>query len=70
MIASDGYKSYRVLAKEGFEHVAKKCDLAANPVHLKWLHTVISNVKVFIGGTYPVLDAKHLQAHCRNDNLS
>ncbi|MCZ8515171.1 IS1595 family transposase [Paenibacillus filicis] len=62
-IASDRYRSYKALAKEGFQHVAKKYDLAENPDHLKWLHTVISNAKAFIGGTFHGLDPKHLQAY-------
>lgn len=29
--------------------------------HLKWLHIIISNAKVFIGGTYHGLGRKHLK---------
>jgi hypothetical protein len=54
---SDVYHSYRVLAKEGFEHDANKFDPKESPDHLHWLHTVISNAKVCIGGT------KHLQSY-------
>ncbi|MCZ8515407.1 IS1595 family transposase [Paenibacillus filicis] len=62
-IASDKYSSYKVLAKEGFQHEAHKYDLKENPDHLRWLHTIISNAKAFIGGTYHGLDSKHLQAY-------
>ncbi|MCY9669537.1 IS1595 family transposase [Paenibacillus alginolyticus] len=62
-IASDRYRSYQALAKNGFHHEAKKYDLKENPDHLKWLHTIISNAKAFIGGTYHGLDPKHLQAY-------
>jgi hypothetical protein len=30
---------------------------------LKWLHTIVSNAKAFIAGTYHGLDKKHLQAY-------
>jgi len=62
-ISSDKYRSYQTLAKNGYQHEAKLFNPAENPDHLKWLHTVISNVKAFIGGTYHGLDRKHLQAY-------
>lgn len=34
-----------------------------NPDHLHWLHTIISNAKAFISGTYHGLDPKYLQAY-------
>lgn len=63
IISSDKYRSYQVLAKNGYQHEAKHFNLMENPDHLKWLHTVISNAKAFIGGTYHGLDSKHLQAY-------
>lgn len=33
------------------------------PDHLKWLHTMVSNAKAFIGGTFHGLSPKHLQAY-------
>ncbi|OAB34526.1 hypothetical protein PMSM_11725 [Paenibacillus macquariensis subsp. macquariensis] len=50
-IASDRYRSYQALTKNGFHPEAKKYDLKENPDHLKWLHTIISNAKAIIGGT-------------------
>ncbi|MNW46298.1 ISXO2-like transposase domain protein [compost metagenome] len=60
-ISSDKYRSYRALAKEGCPHEPKLFNPVENPDHLKWLHTVISNAKAFIGGTDHGLDSKHLQ---------
>jgi transposase-like protein len=62
-ITSDKYRSYRALAKEGYTHEAKLFNPVDNPDHLKWLHTIISNAKAFISGTYHGLDSKHLQAY-------
>jgi transposase-like protein len=62
-INSDAYRSYNALAKEGFQHEAKEFNPVESPDHLKWIHTVISNVKAFIGGTYHGLDEKHLQPY-------
>lgn len=63
VISSDAYRSYNALAKEGFQHEAKEFNPKENPDHLQWLHTVISNAKAFVGGTYHGLDAKHLQSY-------
>jgi transposase-like protein len=60
-ICSDNYKSYRKLAVNDFTHIYKVSDHVVNPDHLKWLHTIISNVKAMIGGTFHGLDSKHLQ---------
>ena len=62
-ISSDAYRSYKKLAEAGFEHEAKEFNPKDNPDHLKWLHTVVSNVKAFIAGTFHGLDTKHLQAY-------
>lgn len=62
-ISSDKYRSYQALAKQGYQHEAKLFNPSENPDHLKWLHTVISNAKAFIGGTFHSLDSKHLQAY-------
>ncbi len=43
--------------------MAKEFNHKEDPDHLKWLHTIISNVKAFIGGTYHGLDKKHLQPY-------
>ena len=62
-ISSDAYRSYKQLAVAGYDHEAKEFNHKDNPDHLKWLHTVVSNVKAFIAGTFHGLDAKHLQAY-------
>ena len=63
MIASDGYRSYNILAEKGFVHEGKICDPLNDPEHLKWLHIVVSNAKAFIMGTYHGLGDKHLQSY-------
>jgi transposase-like protein len=62
-INSDAYRSYQALAKEGFQLEAKEFNPIESPDHLQWLHTVISNVKAFIAGTFHGLDEKHLQSY-------
>lgn len=62
-ISSDAYRSYKKLTEAGYEHEAKEFNPKENPDHLKWLHTVVSNVKAFIAGTFHGLDTKHLQAY-------
>jgi transposase-like protein len=61
-ISSDAYHSYNALAKE-YNHQPLKFNVKENPDHLKWLHTMISNAKAFIGGTFHGLAPKHLQAY-------
>lgn len=63
MICSDNYLSYRKLSANNFTHIFKQSNHIVNPDHLKWLHTIISNAKAFIGGTFHGLDSKHLQAY-------
>lgn len=63
VISSDAYKSYNALAKQGYQHTPQEYNPVDHPDHLHWLHTVISNAKAFIGGTYHGLDSKHLQAY-------
>lgn len=62
-ISSDAYRSYNKLAEEGYVHQPIKFNVKDNPDHLKWLHTMISNAKAFIAGTYHGLAPKHLQAY-------
>jgi len=62
-VSTDLFRSYNKLSKEGYHHLPEEFDYENNPDHLKWLHTVISNAKAFIAGTYHGLDAKHLQAY-------
>lgn len=60
-ISSDTYSSYRTLPDAGFSHDYQLYDPSENPDHLKWLHTVISNAKAFIAGTFHGLDKQHFQ---------
>jgi transposase-like protein/predicted RNA-binding Zn-ribbon protein involved in translation (DUF1610 family) len=62
-IHTDGLNSYEKLSSEGYEHKAENFNPKENPDHLHWLHTIISNLKAFIGGTYHGLDKKHLQRY-------
>ncbi|GHV86958.1 hypothetical protein AGMMS50255_2540 [Spirochaetia bacterium] len=63
-INSDAFSSYYKAFGDGtYGHQPLKFDYKENPDHLKWLHTMISNAKAFIGGTYHGLGTKHLQAY-------
>lgn len=62
-IHTDGLSSYDKLEDAGFQHQAVNFSPTDNPDHLHWLHTVVSNLKAFIGGTYHGLDKKHLQRY-------
>jgi transposase-like protein len=63
-LATDGHRSYPVAANAALYPItAKNFDPAKDASHLKWLHTIISNAKAFIAGTYHGLDKKHLQAY-------
>ena len=59
-IHSDGYRSY-IPALQGYTHEHKPYDPSSGLIH--WLHTVISNAKAFILGTYHGLPKKYLQAY-------
>ena len=63
IIPTDYYRSYNVLSKRGYIHVPKEFNAKETPDHLHWMHTVISNAKAFVGGTFHGLDKKHLQAY-------
>ena len=62
-IRTDGLNSYNILNREGYEQEGKKFDPENDPEHLHWLHVIISNLKVFIAGTYHGLGKKHLQRY-------
>ena len=46
-----------------YHHQSIVCSVKDHPDHLKWLHTMISNAKAFIGGTFHGLDSKYLQLY-------
>jgi transposase-like protein len=62
-ISSDAYSSYRQLKNEGYRHEYKVFNPKTDTEHLKWLHTIVSNAKAFINGTFHGLDRKHLQLY-------
>jgi transposase-like protein len=62
-ISSDAYRSYRALEGAGFNHEYQVYNAKESPDHLHWLHTVLSNAKAFVGGTFHGLDSKHLQSY-------
>ncbi|GHU58292.1 hypothetical protein FACS189444_1730 [Spirochaetia bacterium] len=63
-ISSDAYRSYLKAFSEGtYMHEPQKFDAKGDTDHLRWLYTVVSNVKAFILGTSHGLDATHFQAY-------
>jgi transposase-like protein len=63
-ISSDAYRSYLKAFSDGtYAHEPQKFDAKGGTDHLRWLHTVVSNAKAFILGTYHGLDATHFQAY-------
>jgi transposase-like protein len=64
VIRSDAYRSYGKAFSQGtYQHQPIKYDVRESPEHLKWLHTIVSNAKRFILGTYHGLDESHFQAY-------
>ncbi len=62
-VSTDLFRSYNQLSKDGYNHLPQEFNHKDNPDHLKWLHTIISNAKAFIAGTYHGLGPKHLQSY-------
>jgi transposase-like protein len=62
-ISSDAYKSYNILRTKGYILEAKIFNPTNDDEHLKWLHTIVSNAKAFVAGTFHGLDHKHLQRY-------
>lgn len=60
-IHSDALGSFRAALREGYVHHYQIFD--KNSGALRWVHTVISNLKSFILGTYHGLGCKHLQSY-------
>ena len=61
IVETDAYRSYRKPLGETFQHNWQVFD--ANGETLVWLHTIISNAKSFVQGTFHGLDALHLQRY-------
>ena len=62
-ISSDAYRSYNHLKKEGFQLESKVFNPKEDEEQLKWLHTILSNAKAFVAGTFHGLGQKHLQRY-------
>jgi len=62
-ISSDAFRSYQNLPEQGYRLHAKVFLPKEDEKHLKWLHTIVSNAKAFIAGTFHGLDQKHLQRY-------
>lgn len=62
-ILSDGHVSYKQLSKMGYQNISKNYYKEDKDEFLKWLHTVISNAKTFVEGTYHGLGSEYLQTY-------
>ena len=62
VILSDGSSSYPQLNQRGYKHIGK-ANSEGDKEYLKWLHTIISNAKSFIEGTFHGLDEKHMDLY-------
>lgn len=60
-VETDGYHSLRKPLADKYMHSFKT--FKADGSMLKWLHTIISNAKSFIGGTYHGMERKHIQLY-------
>jgi hypothetical protein len=60
-IETDALSSYRVALKDKWLHEYQVFD--ADKEMLVWLHTILSNVKALIAGTFHGLDEKHMQRY-------
>jgi len=62
-IKTDGLRSYLSLSQKGYQHeriLASQTNILES---MRWLHTMISNAKALIGGTFHGLDSKYLQSY-------
>lgn len=61
VVESDAYRSYRKPLADHYFHQYEV--FGADREMLKWLHTIIGNVKAFIDGTYHGLGERYFQAY-------
>jgi len=61
VVETDAYRSYRKSLCDQFKHVWQIFD--ADKQMLVWLHTIASNAKSFVKGTFHGLDELHLQRY-------
>lgn len=62
-ITTDGLNIYPQLKAKSYVHDRVLSSQAEADEKLRWVHTLVSNAKAFIAGTYHGLDKKHLQAY-------
>lgn len=62
-ITTDGLNVYPQLKAKSYVHDRVLSREAEIEEKLRWVHTLVSNAKAFIVGTYHGLDKKHLQAY-------
>jgi len=60
-VETDAYRSYRKPLSEKFKHMWQIFD--ADGEMLAWLHTIVSNAKSFVQGTFHGIDELHLQRY-------
>jgi len=60
-VLTDGLASYPVLDGLGYERISESA--SQNKEHLRWVHTLVSNAKALIQGTYHGLDEKYLHLY-------
>ena len=61
-LIADGHRTIPTL-KSNYTIEARKLNPKKDPEHLKWIHTLISNLKSFVTGTFHGLDSRHLQRY-------
>ena len=59
-VKTDGWSAYNISDGIGFEHVPVVMKGPPQDTHFRWLHTVISNAKAFIDGTFHGVSKHHL----------
>lgn len=59
-LIADGHRTIPTL-QDRYQIEAKPFD--EDPEHLRWIHTIISNLKSFFQGTFHGLVARHLQRY-------
>lgn len=62
-IRTDELNIYNTSSLNGYTHTKIKYDSKKHPEHLHWTHTIVSNAKALINGTYHGLDRIHLQRY-------
>ena len=60
-LSSDALGSFRAALREGYVHQYQVFDKDSDA--LRWVHTLISNMKSFLLGTYHGIGKKHLQSY-------